>query len=94
MVMDSYLFVEKTYENLATSGIPPLAVTDVLYSTPTVRRHFGSSLQVAGQDRDGAWLAVALVEDDDDDTYTVTGARHLDDDEIDAITRIIEKEER
>ena len=59
----------------------------MLYGGPVVRRHIGASLQVAGQDRDGVWLAVALVEDDDDQ-YTVTGVRYLDDDEIAAITRM------
>jgi len=62
-------------------------VTDVLYGGWVVRRHIGAFLQVAGQDRDGTWLAVALIEDDDDQ-YTVTSARQLDEDEIRAIARM------
>jgi hypothetical protein len=52
-----------------------------------VRRHIGAALQIAGRDRDGTWLAVALVEEDDDE-YTVTSARYLDADEIAAIRRM------
>ncbi len=84
---ESYAFTEQTYDNLAKAEVSPLAVTDVLYGGAVVRRHLGASLQFAGQDRHGGWLAVALIEDDDDQ-YTVTGARYLDDDEIDAITRM------
>jgi hypothetical protein len=82
-----YTFTDETYENLARAGVNPLAVTDVLYSGRLVRRHIGSSLQIAGQDRTGTWLAVALVEEDDD-RYTVTSARYLDSDEIAAIRRM------
>ena len=84
---ESYAFTEQTYDNLAKAEVSPLAVTDVLYGGAVVRRHLGASLQFAGRDRDGGWLAVALIEDDDDQ-YTVTGARYLDDDEIAAITRM------
>nr|BFE70305.1 hypothetical protein GCM10020092_036060 [Actinoplanes digitatis] len=44
-------------------------------------------MQIAGQDRNGTWLVVALIEDGDD-AYTVASARHLDDVEIEAITQI------
>ncbi|WP_129669916.1 hypothetical protein [Phytoactinopolyspora endophytica] len=94
MAEDVYTLTDRTYDVLARAGIAPGAALDVLYGAPTVRRHIGSSLQIAGQDRSGGWLAVALVEDEFDDEYTVTGARYLDDDEIDSITRIIRKEER
>ena len=57
------------------------------YGRFRVRRHIGASLQIAGQDRDGSWLAVALVEGEDDE-YTVTGARYLDDDEIATMARM------
>ena len=63
-----------------------MAVTDVLYSGRTVRRHIGASMQIAGRDRMGVWLAVALVEGADDQ-YIVTGARLLDEHEIAAIGR-------
>ena len=84
---ENYTFTEQTYDNLAKAEVSPLAVTDVLYGGPVLRRHIGASLQFAGRDRDGAWLAVALIEDDDDQ-YTVTGARYLDHDEIAAISRM------
>jgi hypothetical protein len=84
---DVYTFTERTYENLARAGVSPLTVTDVLYGGAVVRRHIGSSLQIAGQDRTGTWVAIALVEEDDDQ-YTVTSARYLDADEIAAIGRM------
>lgn len=76
-----YGFTERTYESLAAAHVSPLSVLDVLYGGFRVRRHIGASLQVAGRDRDGTWLVVALIESADDE-YTVTGARYLDDDEI------------
>ncbi|NDL56241.1 hypothetical protein [Phytoactinopolyspora mesophila] len=94
MADDAYNFTDQTYEYLAKAGMAPLAVTDVLHGSPTVRRHIGSSLQIAGQDRTGVWLVVALVEGANDDEYTVTGARYLDDSELEIITRLIGKEER
>jgi hypothetical protein len=56
-------------------------------SRPVVRRHIGAVLTIAGQDRDGAWLTVALIEEEDDQ-YTVAGARHLGEDEIANIRRM------
>jgi hypothetical protein len=82
-----YVFADATYERLAAAGITPLAVLNVLYGKATVRRHIGAVLQVAGRDRDGRWLVVALIEDRDDH-YTVTGARRLDADEIEAILKM------
>ena len=79
-----YTFTDRTYDNLAKAGISPLQVLDILHGGQLVRRHIGAFLQVAGQDRYGGWLAVALMEEDDD-SYTVTSARHLDDEEIAAI---------
>ena len=61
-----YTFIERTYDNLAAGGIGPLSVTDVLYGGAVVRRHIGAFLQIAGCDRKGSWLAVALIEGDDD----------------------------
>jgi hypothetical protein len=90
---DVYTFADQTYENLAKAEITPLAVMDALGGAPTVRRHIGSSLQIAGQDRTGDWLVVALVEGAADDEYTVTGARRLDDAELAIISRLIGKEE-
>lgn len=53
------------------------------------RRHTGAVLQIAGQDRSGQWLGVALIETDDD-TYTVVGARWLDDSEAEGISNYLQ----
>lgn len=87
MPEEVYAFTERTYLNLAKAHVSPLSVMDVLYGRSRVRRHIGASLQVAGQDRDGTWLVVALVEGADDE-YTVTGARYLDDAEIEVIEQM------
>lgn len=65
----------------------PLSVIEVLHAHGVVRRHIGPTMQVAGRDRKGTWLVVALIEDGDD-TYTVAAARYLDDAEIEAIAQI------
>jgi hypothetical protein len=82
-----YEFSDATYERLDAAGVRPLQVLDVLHGGAVVRRHIGAVLQVAGRDRAGGWLAVALIEIGDD-RYTATGARRLDDDEIAAIARM------
>ena len=56
-------------------------------SHPVVRRHIGAVLTVAGQDRDGAWLTVALLKEEDDQ-YTVIEARYLREDGITNIRRM------
>jgi len=88
MPREIYGFTERTYVNLAQEHVAPLSVLDVLHGGPTVRRHIGSSLQIAGQDRAGVWLAVALIEGLDDE-YVVTSARYLDDEEIAAVSRLL-----
>ena len=82
-----YEFSERTYENLATAQVAPVAVLDVLYGRWRLRRHIGAALQLAGQDRSGHWLGVALIETQDDH-YLVTSARYLDADEVATIERI------
>jgi hypothetical protein len=84
---DLYIFTEDSYERLADAGVNPLSVTDVLYSNQLVRRHIGAALQVAGTDRHGTWLAVALIEHADDE-YTVVAARRLEEAEIKAIAHM------
>ncbi|HEX5541873.1 MAG TPA: hypothetical protein VFX60_09965 [Micromonospora sp.] len=91
MPEESYAFTERAYLNLAKAEVRPLAVTDVLYGRPAVRRHIGAVLQIAGQDRDGTWLAVALIEGNDDE-YAVVSARYLDDDEITTITQLLRRD--
>jgi hypothetical protein len=82
-----YAFTERTYYNLAKAEVNPLSVTDVLYGRQLIRRHIGAFLQIAGRDRSGAWLAVALIEGVDDE-YVVTSARYLGEDEIATIARL------
>ncbi|WP_244945163.1 hypothetical protein [Couchioplanes caeruleus] len=84
---EAYVFTDETYDNLLTARMSPLSVMEVLHAHGVVRRHIGSAMQVAGQDRKGDWLVVALIEDSDD-VYTVASARYLDDEEIEAIARI------
>jgi hypothetical protein len=88
MSEETYGFTERTYAKLAETHVPPLSVLEVLHGSPTVRRHIGSSLQIAGRDRAGVWLVVALIEGADDD-YVVTSARYLDDEEIAAVSRLL-----
>lgn len=59
-------------------------------SRPKVRRHkhIGAVLNVAARDRQGFWLAVALIERDDND-YLVVGARYLDSDEVATVTKML-----
>lgn len=84
---ETYAFTERTYANLGDAHVSPLSVMDVLYGRQVVRRHIGASLQIAGRDRSGQWLVVALIEGSDDE-YVVTSARYLDDVEIAAIARM------
>ena len=67
------------------------AVFVLRQSRAVVRRHIGAVLTVAGRDRQGRWLAVAMIELDPhrDDQYTVAGARYLDDAEIASIERML-----
>ena len=87
---ESYRFDDGTYANLGAAGVDWRDVIHVLNDArPRVRQHFGSVLRVAAAGRDGRWLAVALIEEDDDQ-YLVVGARHLDDDEAEATRKMIE----
>lgn len=88
MPSSPYYFSPDAWERLAAAGVPVVAVLHVLYRTRTVRRHIGSVLQVAGQNQDGTWLTVALIEGTED-TYTVVGARWLDEAEIAAVRKML-----
>ncbi|WP_412740602.1 hypothetical protein [Krasilnikovia sp. MM14-A1259] len=87
MPEEVYVFTDQTYQRLAAAAIRPLSVTDVLFGRHRVRRHIGAAFQVAGRDRSGTWLAVALIEGEDDE-YTVICARYLDEAEIEAVGRM------
>ncbi|MFI5492404.1 hypothetical protein [Actinoplanes sp. NPDC051859] len=84
---EAYIFTDETYDNLLTARMSPLSVMEVLHAHGVVRRHTEPALQIAGQDRKGDWLVVALIEDSDD-VYIVVSARYLDVEEVEAIARI------
>jgi hypothetical protein len=91
-VEENYEFDDDSYTALGAAGVAwPDAVFVLRQSRPLVRRHIGAVLNVAGRDRQGRWLAVALVELDPrrDDRYTVAGARYLDDAEVVSIERML-----
>ena len=74
---ETHEFDDQSYAALAAAGIAWQDVIYTLYdSRPKVRRHIRAVLNVAATDRQGHWLAVALIERDDND-YLVVGARSL-----------------
>ena len=90
---ETYEFNDESYIALGAAGA---AWQDAMFvlrqSRPAVRRHIGAVLNVAARDRQGRWLAVALIELDPtrDDHYAVAGARYLDDTEVVSIMRMLE----
>ncbi len=89
---ENYEFSDDSYTALGAAGVAWQDAVFVLrQSWPVVRRHIGVVLNVAGRDRQGRWLAVALIEIDPerDDQYTVAGARYLDESEVASIMRML-----
>jgi hypothetical protein len=89
-VGDGFRFDERSYEAISGAGIRWQDVVFVLRASPRVRHHIGSTLRIAAQTADGRWLAVACIEEDDDE-YLVVGARELDDAEVAAVGAIVER---
>lgn len=92
LVEENHEFNDDSYAALTAAAVAWQDAVFVLrQSRPVVRRHVGAVLNVAGRDRQGHWLAVALIELDTqrDDRYTVAGARYLDDAEIASIERML-----
>jgi hypothetical protein len=87
-VDESFRFDERSYDTLGAAGIPWQDVLEVLRTSPRVRHHLGSVLRIAAQTRDGRWLAVAYIVEDDDE-YLVVGARELDEAEVSAVRAMI-----
>ena len=83
-VEDCFRFDERSYDALAAAGIRWQDVLEVLRARPRVRHHIGAALRIAAQTSAGAWLAVAALEEDDDE-YLVVGARELDEAEVAAV---------
>jgi hypothetical protein len=88
-VEPQFSFTPDTWDRLDLAGITVMSVLHVLYHSRAVRRHIGAVLQVAGHDQDGRWLVVASIEQEDDDTYQVVGARWLDDDEVTNVNKML-----
>ena len=86
---ESFRFDERSYDALAAAGIRWQDVLEVLRARPRVRHHIGAVLRIAAQTRAGAWLAVAAVEEDDDE-YLIVGARELDEAEVAAVRAMIQ----
>lgn len=85
---ERYDFTDRSIESLEWAGVAPVDVLAACESRPRVRRFIGSSLQLIGRDRAGKWLAVALVETQDD-VHEVTGARYLEPDEVASVERLM-----
>ncbi|HET6479610.1 MAG TPA: hypothetical protein VFG35_06140 [Actinoplanes sp.] len=89
---ENYEFSDDSYTALGAADVAWQDAVFVLrQSRPLMRRHTGVVLTVAGRDRQGRWLAVAMIELDPhrDDQYTVAGARYLDDAESASIERML-----
>jgi len=92
LVEENYEFSDDSYTALGAADVAWQDAVFVLrQSRPLMRRHTGVVLTVAGRDRQGRWLAVAMIELDPhrDDQYTVAGARYLDDAESASIERML-----
>lgn len=88
---EAYRFDDTSYTTLGAAGIDWRDVIHVLnHARPRVRQHIGSVLRIAAPSRAGTWLAVVLIEEEDD-TYLVVGARHLDDGEVETTQKMIER---
>lgn len=85
-----YEWDENSLTNLRAAGVDWLDALYVLYeSRPRVRTHIGAVLRVIAPARDGRLLAVVLIELDDD-RYKVVSGRWLDDDEQQAMRKLLE----
>jgi hypothetical protein len=86
---EEYRFDEAAFDELGRAGIGWQSVIEVLHAPgKQVRAHIGAVLRIAGRDRAGRLLAVALVEEDDD-RYLVVAARELSGFEAKLIARLI-----
>lgn len=80
-----------SYDALDVAGVDWRDAVHVLNAPPPrVRRHIGSVFQVVAVTPAGWWLAVTLVEENDDE-YLVVGARWVDDAEATAMRKITER---
>ena len=90
VVHDRYIWDEHSYDTVAANGLGWQAVQEILlYTTPRVRSHIGALLRVAAPDRDGRWIVVTCIEEQDNE-YLVVSARFLEPDEAADAARMIE----
>lgn len=92
----SYRWDDTTYERLAAADIPGWVVQAVLDAERAIRRHIGSSLQLAAPVRDWVtgdkvWYIVSLIEERDDE-YLIKGARPADPDEAAVLQQLLWRE--
>jgi hypothetical protein len=91
MSVDPYRFDYTSYEALGRAGVSWQAALHVLtVARPRLVRHIGAVLHVVGEVEDGRLLAVALIEESDDE-YVVVGARWLDEDEAQPLRKLMER---
>ena len=88
-VDEVFRFDEQSYSALAAAGVGWPAALEVLRASPRLRQHAGAVLRIAAQAADGRWIAVALVEEGDDE-YLVVSARELDAAEVQVVSKLIE----
>ncbi|HEX7744026.1 MAG TPA: hypothetical protein VF462_02020 [Micromonosporaceae bacterium] len=88
-MLETYRWDDDSYTALDIAGVPWQAVTYVLYDAhPRIRRHTGvAALTVSAPTQDGRWLAVALIEEHDDQ-YLVVGAHWMSDTETEIARRM------
>ena len=86
---ETYRFDERSYDTLAATGVGWHTALEALRARPRLRQHIGAVLRIAAQVSDGRWIAVALIEEDDDE-YLVVSARELDTAEQQAVQLLIE----
>jgi hypothetical protein len=92
--VEVYRFDDDAYRTLGAAGIRWQDAVHVLHEArPRVRHHMGAVLRVAAEMPDGRWLAIALIEEGDDE-YLVVGGRWLDDDEAATLSKITERGQR
>ena len=94
MTADPYRFSYASYDALDRAGVGWQATLHVLTAArPRIVRHVGAVLHVVGAAPDGRLLAVALIEEIDDE-YVVAGARWLDEDEAQPLRKLMERDGR
>lgn len=85
---EQYRWTDETLDALHNAGVDWRDVLHVLHAHPRVRRHLGAVLNTAAPARNGQWLAVAAIEEADDN-YLIVGARWLDQEETESTRKML-----